>query len=185
MQGTHVDVNEAVKRLLLFLGENPDREGLKDTPKRYISAMQELTRGYKMNPREILSKRFECTSDEMVVVRGVEFQSLCEHHILPFIGTADIGYLPNGESVVGLSKLARLVDVFALRFQIQERMTNQIAEAMSLHVSPDVAVIVRAKHYCMCHRGVRKASADMVTSSMLGAFRESSDARTEFLRLVN
>lgn len=174
----------AVKALLRLIGEDPDREGLVDTPSRVVKALQEMTDGYGMDAAEILSRTFEDTCDEMVVVRGIEFTSLCEHHLLPFVGTAAVGYVP-GDRIVGLSKLARLVDCYAHRLQVQERMTGQIADAINLHLHPQgVGVIVRARHSCMGCRGVRKPDAEMVTSSMLGVLRNKPAARAEFMAMV-
>lgn len=149
--------------------------------------MLEMTLGYQEDPKEILSRTFDEKSDEVVILRGIEFTSLCRHHLLPFSGTADVGYLP-GETgkVVGLSKLARLVDCFARRLQLQERMTRQIAESLMGHLNArGAAVVVRAKHSCMACRGVKKASATMVTSCCLGAFREDGRLRSEFLTLCS
>lgn len=179
-QGT---VEQAIKTLLLHIGEDPERNGVKDTPLRVSRALREMTQGYQEDPKEILSRVFEETYDEVVVVKDIPFASLCEHHMLPFVGTADIGYLPDGK-VVGLSKLARLVDCFAKRLQIQEKMTRQIADAIKEHLNAKgVAVVVRATHECMACRGVRKPGVIMVTSVMLGVFRDKPEARQEFLNL--
>lgn len=172
-----------VESLIKLCGDYPDRPGMKDTPQRVTKAFLEMTSGYEKDPAAILSKRFECTSDEMVVVRGIQFVSLCEHHMLPFTGTADIAYIPNG-FVVGLSKLPRLVECFAKRFQIQEGLTMQIAHAMKVAVSQHVGVVLTAKHSCMGCRGVMQPNAEMVTSCMLGAFKENQTTRSEFLSLV-
>lgn len=172
---------DAVTRLIEWVGENPDREGLIDTPNRVVKAWRELTEGYDHNPADILSTVFDEPCDQMVILDRIDFTSLCEHHLLPFIGTVSIGYIPNGK-VVGLSKLARIVDCYSRRFQIQERLTNQVAEAIDHHLNPaGVAVIVRAHHSCMSLRGVRKANGQMVTSAMLGAFRTNPEARSEFM----
>ncbi len=174
---------DAVMRLLEFLGQDPKRDGLKDTPSRVVRALKEMTCGYQENPKEILSRVFEEAFDEVVVVRGIPFTSLCEHHMLPFTGTADIGYLPNGK-VVGLSKLARLVDCFSKRLQIQERLTREIAEAIKEYLLPrGVGVVVTAEHSCLACRGVKKPGVEMVTSMMLGIFREKPEARAELLSL--
>jgi GTP cyclohydrolase I len=149
-----------------------------------MRAWSEMTIGYNMNPAEILDRTFDETSDEMVVVRDIEFHSNCEHHMLPFSGTASVGYLP-GDRVVGLSKIPRLVECFAKRLQVQERMTKQIATAMQTHLQPlGVAVVVNARHSCMGCRGVRQSRASMTTSTMLGKLRTDVSARAEFLALI-
>lgn len=169
-------------RNFLQAGMTQDKETLENTPGRFVKALEEMTEGYGMDPKEILSKVFEDSYDEVVILRGIEFNSLCEHHLLPFSGTVDVGYIPG--RVVGLSKLARLVDCYSRRLQMQERMTRQIAEALAEHLgAKGVAVVSRGRHSCMCHRGVRKANAEMICSTMLGAFRDNSDARAEFLML--
>lgn len=175
----------AVVELLHHIGEDPDRDGLVDTPARVARAFTELTRGYHQDPADILSKRFVTENDEMVVVRDIPFWSLCEHHMLPFYGTATVGYIPQGEGgVVGLSKLARLVDCFARRLQIQEQMTTEIADAMWTHLKPvGVGVVVTGNHLCMAMRGIQK-SAPLVTSAMIGAMREKPAARAEFMALA-
>ncbi len=173
---------EAVSTLLQLIGEDPQRNGLRETPSRVCKALLEMTAGYKEKPEEILGKVFEDSYDEIVILKGISFTSLCEHHLLPFIGTADVGYLPG--KVVGLSKLARLVDCFARRLQLQERMTRQIAEALIEHLSAKgAAVVIRAVHSCMACRGVKKSGAEMITSAMLGVFRDEAKARSEFLEL--
>jgi GTP cyclohydrolase I len=175
---------DAVVRILSFLGDDPNREGLKDTPKRVLKAFKEFTSGYEKDPAVILSTVFTESYDEMVVLRNIEFVSLCEHHLQPFRGTAAVGYVPNGK-VVGLSKLARLVDCYAQRLQVQERMTEQIANAVQEHLDPlGVAVYVQAHHSCMGNRGVRKHQASMVTQKLIGLMKEDSAARNEFMRLV-
>lgn len=172
-----------VRNLLILMGEDPEREGLRDTPARVLKAFAEMTRGYQADPAAILSTTFSEQSDEIVMVRGVRFTSLCEHHLLPFVGTVDVGYLP-GEQVVGLSKLARLVECFAQRLQVQERMTRQIAEAIEQHLNAlGVGVVVRAHHSCMGCRGVKQQDAQMITSAMLGVFRNRTEIRSEFLTL--
>jgi GTP cyclohydrolase I len=170
-----------VRGLLEWIGENPEREGLVRTPHRVAKAFREMTSGYREDPREILSTVFTQKCDEMVVVRDIEFWSLCEHHMLPFQGTVKVGYLPRNK-IVGLSKISRLVHCFAKRLQVQERMTEEIANAMMEHLNPlGVGVLVRAKHSCMMMRGV-KTPGEMVTSSLLGQFRKAS-TRAEFLGL--
>lgn len=173
---------EAVRVLLAAIGENPDREGLRDTPARVVRALLEMTAGYCEKPAEVLGTTFDVPTDQLVAVRGIEFSSLCEHHLLPFTGTASIGYLP-GDRVVGLSKLGRIVDTFARRLQVQERLTQEIAGAISDVLRPlGVAVVIRGHHSCMACRGVRKR-AEMVTSAMLGRFRDNPELRAEFLAL--
>ena len=174
------------RQVLTELGENPEREGLLDTPKRAAKAMQFLTSGYTTDIKEVVNGAvFTSDNDEMVVVQGIEFYSLCEHHILPFIGRCHIGYLPNGQ-VLGLSKFARIVDVFARRLQIQENMTKQIAEAVQeVTGCRGVGVIMEAQHMCMMMRGVQKKQNSMMrTSVMLGDFRSNPATRDEFMRLI-
>jgi GTP cyclohydrolase I len=173
---------EAVISLIRLVGEDPTRDGLVDTPRRVLEAMGEMTAGYREDPAEILSTTFEETSDELIVLRGIEFYSICEHHLLPFYGTASIGYLPG--DVVGISKLARLVNCYGRRLQIQERLTRQIAEAIQLQLrARGTAVIIRAHHLCMGCRGVKLPNTELVTSAMLGTLREDAVTRAEFLRL--
>lgn len=173
-----------IRHLIQTIGEDPDRDGLKDTPSRVIKAFSEMCSGYKEDPSLILERQFDVSHDEMISLRGIEFVSLCEHHMLPFIGHATVGYIPNEKSgkVVGLSKLARLVLCFAKRLQVQERLTNQIADALDKHLEPEgCGVIITATHSCMSCRGVRQPNAEMVTSSMRGAFRNNASCRSEFL----
>jgi GTP cyclohydrolase I len=175
--------SEAVITILRFIGEDPSRDGLADTPERVLRAWREMTSGYGDDPAEILARTFDETSDEMVVLRNISFHSTCEHHLLPFYGEVSVGYLPG--KVAGISKLARLVDCFARRLQIQERLTRQIAESIEEHLDArGVGVIVRAHHLCMGCRGVRQQNTEMVTSSMLGTLRSDAMARAEFLRLT-
>lgn len=180
-----MDGREVVRRFLELIGEDPNREGLLDTPKRVEKSWLELYKGYKQDPKEILSTVFEDGScDEMVILKDIEFTSMCEHHVLPFKGKAHVAYVPNGK-VVGLSKLARLVDCFSKRLQIQEKMTQQISKEIEKHLNPKgVAVVVEAHHQCMSCRGVGKQNSVMITSSMLGEFRDSIQARNEFLCLL-
>ncbi len=183
-QADFESAEQAIRFFLKMLGEDVEREGLLNTPARVVRAFVEMTSGYGQKPEEILTTTFDEPCDEIVLVTGVRFTSLCEHHLLPFVGKADVGYLP-GKKVVGLSKLPRLVECFARRLQVQERMTRQIAEAIDHHLSPlGVAVIVRASHSCMGCRGVRQQDAQMVTSAMLGAFRSENSTRSEFLQLL-
>lgn len=172
-----------VAGLMRSLGIEPSGD-LAETPSRVARAFAEMTAGYRMNPAEILSKTFDVACDELVLLRDIRFTSICEHHLLPFVGVAHVGYIP-GVRVVGLSKLARLVSCFAMRAQVQERLTRQIADALVEHLSPrGVGVVVEAKHSCMGHRGAKQPDATMTTSAMLGLLRESGEARSEFLRLV-
>ena len=176
----------AVRTLLEWAGENPEREGLRDTPKRVVRAYEEWFQGYGEDPVELLKRTFEEAEgyDEMVVLRDVRFESFCEHHLAAILGTVDVAYLPNSR-VVGISKLARVIDVFAKRMQIQERLTAQIANSIEEVLQPrGVAVIVRAQHQCMTTRGVHKSGVTMVTSRMLGAFRDNEATRREFLAIV-
>ena len=167
------------------LGENPEREGLLDTPKRAAKAMQYLCHGYQQSLDEIVNGAlFESDNDEMVIVKDIELYSLCEHHLLPFIGKAHVAYIPTGK-VLGLSKVARIVDMYARRLQIQENLTKQIADAIArVTNAAGVAVVIEAKHMCMMMRGVEKQNSSMHSSVMLGAFRESCNTRHEFLQLI-
>jgi len=175
---------EAVQTILSMI-DNPQREGLEETPRRYLTALQELTAGNRMDPAEMLSKVFTDDYDEMIIVKDIPFTSLCEHHLLPFIGHAHLGYLPEPSvGVVGLSKLARLVECFARRLQLQERMTRQIATSIEDHLKArGVGVVVEAEHQCMACRGVRKEGTKTITSIMLGRLRDANP-RAEFLSLV-
>lgn len=173
---------DAVVRLLEGIGEDPKREGLVETPRRVRRALTEMTEGYGQDPAAILSKTFDEPYDEIIVLKAIPFTSLCEHHLLVFEGTVDIGYLPG--KVVGLSKLARLVDCFSRRLQIQERLTRQLAESIVQHLEArGVGVVVRAIHSCLSCRGIRKSGSTMVTSAMLGVFRDKPECRAEFLAL--
>ena len=174
-----------IRFLLRLMGEDPNREGLRRTPLRVKKALQFLTSGYHQQPSKILNRSFaQVKHDEMVIVKDIDFYSLCEHHLLPFFGKCHIAYMPE-KRILGLSKIPRLVDTFAHRLQVQERLTTQIAEAIDEHVKPlGVACVVEASHLCMMMRGVQKQNARAVTSSMLGAFRSSDKTRTEFLTLI-
>jgi GTP cyclohydrolase IA len=176
---------ELYRELLLRIGEDPTRDGLIDTPERMEKSMAFLTRGYAMDVSTVLHEAlFDVDYDEMVIVKDIEFFSMCEHHLLPFFGKAHIAYVPNGK-VIGLSKIPRVVDVFARRLQVQERLTTQIAEAISTAISPQgVAVILEAQHLCMMMRGVEKQHSATVTSAMLGVFKTQLQTRNEFLSLV-
>ena len=171
--------------LLAQIGEDPDREGLRRTPERAAKALEFLTRGYQSDPEQILrGALFTVDYDEMVIVKDIEMFSLCEHHILPFFGKVHIAYIPKGK-VIGLSKLPRLVDIFARRLQVQERLTTQIAEAIMNTIEPlGVGVVIEARHLCMMMRGVEKQHSSAVTSAMLGGFRDCQETREEFLALI-
>ena len=178
-------IADLVRKVIMLLGEDPSREGLRKTPERFEKAMKFLTSGYHQNLDNVLNgATFSVHYDEMVVVKDIEFFSLCEHHLLPFFGKAHVAYLPS-KRVLGLSKIARLVNMYARRLQIQERMTSQIAEAISEKISPEgVGVIIEARHLCMQMRGVEKQHGQAVTSAMLGSFRHNKQTRDEFLSLV-
>ena len=178
-------MQELIRQLLAGLGEDPRREGLLDTPKRVEKAYQFLTSGYKANIDQVLNNAlFTVDYSEMVIVKDIDFYSLCEHHLLPFFGRCHIAYIPQGK-VIGLSKIPRLVEVFARRLQIQERMTNQIAETIKEKIDPHgVAVVVEGTHLCMSMRGVEKQNSFCVTSAMHGSFRDSARTRMEFLELI-
>ena len=179
-------LEDLVKQTLIEIGEDPDREGLIKTPERVAKSLKFLTRGYTQDINKVINGAiFTQDCDDMVIVKDIEFYSLCEHHMLPFFGKCHIGYIPKGK-VFGVSKLARLVDVFARRLQIQERMTQQIAQQIFEIIEPEgVGVIVEAQHLCMRMRGVEKQNSQMVTSSMLGSFRKETATRMEFLSLIN
>jgi GTP cyclohydrolase I len=183
-QGTKVASH--VRDVLKMLGENPSREGLVRTPERYEKALRFLTSGYSTSLEQIVNSAiFHCKVDEMVIVKDIEFFSMCEHHLLPFFGKVHVAYLPK-DKVIGLSKIPRIVNMFARRLQLQERMTQQIAEAVESVISPrGVGVLVEAKHFCMMMRGVEKQHSGTVTSNMLGNFRTRKATRDEFLSLVN
>jgi GTP cyclohydrolase I len=204
---TELQALQGIRALLRHVGEDPDREGLRDTPARVLRALQEMNSGHSVDVKKLLEVSFDSGDyDEVIVVRNISFTSSCEHHLLPFSGVAHVAYLPapitgkveglvDGQRVllatsqkyrvVGLSKIPRVVDAFARRLQLQEQMTTQIARALMEHLQPrGVAVVCVAEHSCMSCRGVRKAGADMVTSSMLGKFREDIGLRTEVLRLI-
>ena len=177
---------DAVRTLLRWSGEDPAREGLLDTPKRVVKAYTDWFSGYRLDPDEYLARTFKevCGYDELIVLRDIQFESHCEHHMAPIIGRAHVGYLPDGK-VVGISKLARVVDVYARRFQVQEKMTAQIAGCIQRALNPlGVGVVVEAAHECMTTRGIHKRGVSMVTSKMLGTFREDARTRSEFLRFL-
>ncbi len=180
------EAEAAVRTLLRWTGDNPDREGLLDTPDRVVRAYEEFFAGYAEDPTEMLARTFEETEgyDEMVLLRDIAFESHCEHHMVPIVGTAHVAYLPS-DRVVGISKLARVVEIYAKRLQIQEKMTAQIADAINEVLQPrGVAVVISAQHQCMTMRGVKKRGVSMVTSRMLGDFKTERALRTEFLSLT-
>lgn len=181
---TSASLQDLVREMLVRLGEDPDRDGLVHTPGRMERSMQYLTQGYRENPEEILrGAMFDVAYDEMVIVKDIEMFSLCEHHLLPFFGKVHVAYIPAGK-VIGLSKVPRLVDVFARRLQVQERLTTEIAEAIERAINPlGVGVVIEARHLCMMMRGVEKQHSSTITSSMLGAFR-NKETRDEFLALI-
>ena len=183
---TREEAEAAVRTMLAWTGDNPDREGLVETPKRVVRAYEQFFAGYEMDPKEVLSKVFEEVEgyDEMVIVKDIRVESNCEHHIVPILGKAHVGYLPN-KRIVGISKLARVVDIFGKRLQTQEVMTAQIANVINEVLEPKgVAVVMNAKHQCMTTRGVHKPESSTITSTMLGAFRENPDTRAEFMNLI-
>ncbi|MGH9684470.1 MAG: GTP cyclohydrolase I FolE [Candidatus Acidiferrales bacterium] len=180
------NIAQLVRQMLVELGEDPNRDGLRRTPERFEKALRFLTSGYRQDPDKILNgAMFSVCYDEMVVVKDIEVYSLCEHHLLPFFGKCHVAYIPN-KKVVGLSKIARLVNMYARRLQIQERLTSQIAETIQEHLNPQgVGVIIEARHLCMVMRGVEKQNSQAMTSHMLGVFRENQQTRNEFLSLIH
>jgi len=176
---------EEIRSILIKIGEDPARDGLVNTPLRVSQSLRFLTSGYRMNEDELLNRAlFDVAYDEMVIVRDIELFSLCEHHLLPFFGKCHVGYIPDGR-VIGLSKIPRLVDMYARRLQVQERLTRQIAETIDQKIRPrGVAVVIEAQHLCMIMRGVEKQNSVAVTSSMLGVFKDNQNTRNEFLNLV-
>ena len=175
-----------VRSLLSFIGEDPNREGLLDTPKRVVKAMHEHFRGYTMDPAEALARTFSEVEgyDQMVLLTDLDIQSHCEHHMVPFVGKAHVAYIPDGK-VVGLSKLAKVVEIFSKRLQVQEKLTAQIAQAIQEHLNPlGVAVVIECRHFCMCYRGVHQPRAWTTTSKLTGIFLKNMATREEFLRLI-
>jgi GTP cyclohydrolase I len=184
---SNAEAEGAFRTILQWIGEDPDRDGLRETPDRLVRSFREYFAGYDEDPEQVLHKTFTEVEgyDEMIVLRGVTFESHCEHHVAPIIGRAWVGYIPD-RRVVGISKLARVVEIFSRRLQIQERLTAQIANAVENALKPKgVAVVVKAAHHCMISRGVHKRGSDLVTSRMLGVFRDQPMTRSEFLSLVN
>jgi len=179
------DIEDKIRGIISFIGDNPYREGLLETPKRIIKSWRELFSGYKQDPREVLKKSFSETNgyDEMIILKQIDFFSFCEHHMLPFFGKCSIGYVPK-KRVVGISKLGRIVDVYAKRLQIQERMTQEIADVIESELKPrGVMVLVEAQHFCIVSRGVKKENAIMTTSAIKGVFKKK-EPRQEFLELI-
>jgi GTP cyclohydrolase I len=178
-------MENTIRRLLAELGEDPDREGLRETPRRVSKSLEFLTSGYRTDIDEVINGAlFNVEYNEMVIVRDIDFYSLCEHHLLPFFGKCHIAYIPDGR-VIGLSKIPRIVEVFARRLQVQERLTSQIAETIESRIAPiGVAVVMEASHLCMAMRGVEKQNAITTTSAMLGAFHDDARTRNEFLQLI-
>lgn len=184
---SRAEVEAAYRTVIRWIGEDPNRDGLKETPARVVRSLDEFFSGYRQDPVDILQKTFEEIEgyDEMIVLRGVRFESHCEHHMAPIVGQAWVAYVPNGR-VVGISKLARIVDVYAKRMQIQEKLTAQIANTIDEVLKPQgVGVIVKASHHCMTTRGIHKHGTDLVTSRMLGCFRDNPITRQEFLKMVD
>ncbi|NQW09615.1 MAG: GTP cyclohydrolase I FolE [Alphaproteobacteria bacterium] len=183
---TREQAERAVRTLIEWVGEDPDREGLHDTPKRVVKAYEELFGGYLHDPADLLARTFEEVEDydEIVLLRGIRLESFCEHHMLPIIGIAHVAYMPRGR-VVGISKLARVIDAYAKRMQIQERLTAQIATAINDVLDPQgVAVVIESEHHCMSTRGVHKPGVSMITTRMLGCFKEDEGRRREFYQLI-
>lgn len=183
----HARAEAAVRELLAAMGEDPEREGLRDTPARVARAYSELTAGLRMEPEDVLTTTFDLGHDEMVLVRDIELWSMCEHHLVPFTGVAHVGYIPaETGKITGLSKLARLVDVYAKRPQVQERLTTQVADALlEILGARGVIVVIEAEHLCMTMRGVRKAGARTITSAVRGAFLSSATTRAEAMALIH
>ncbi len=178
-------MQDQIKKILLAIGEDPEREGLLDTPKRVDKSLRFLTRGYHQKLEEVINGAlFEAESDDMIIVKDIEFFSLCEHHMLPFFGKCHIGYIPT-KKIIGVSKIARVVDMFARRLQVQERLTHQISEAILTATGAEgVGVVMEARHLCMQMRGVEKQHSVMTTSAMKGSFRADNSTRSEFMRLI-
>lgn len=177
-------IENQIRNILHFIGEDENREGLVDTPKRMIKSWDKLFGGYKENPENVMKTFTKGVCDEMVILKNIEFYSTCEHHFLPFFGKISIGYIPDGK-VIGISKLARLVEIYSRRLQIQERMTTQIAEAVQLLKPLGVIVVVEAQHFCMIARGVEKQNSIMITSAIRGMFKKDIKARQEFMELIS
>ncbi|ANE35054.1 GTP cyclohydrolase I FolE [Campylobacter hyointestinalis] len=185
-QNRRAEFEKCIRTMLEIIGENPDREGLLDTPKRVAKAYEFITSGYSLNPKDVLNDAlFDSSNNEMVLIKDIEFYSLCEHHLLPIIGRAHVAYIPNGK-VVGLSKIPRMVNIYARRLQIQEQMTEQIAIALQEAINPKgVGVVVEARHMCVEMRGVQKINSITTTSALRGIFIKSAETRKEFFDLIN
>lgn len=185
MKVTNLQIaKSAVRDLLIDMGENPEREGLLDTPNRVVKSYNELTKGYNMRIGKVLKTKFTSEYSQMVLLKDIEFYSLCEHHLLPFFGKVHVAYIPDGE-IVGISKLARLVEMYARRLQVQEQMTEQIANALEKNIKvKGVAVMVEGQHFCMMMRGVCKQDSKMVTTKLLGAFMDEPETRAEFYNMI-
>ena len=185
LQSERIDMEELIKQILLAIGEDPQREGLQKTPERVKKSLEFLTKGYREDIQTVINGAlFDSPSTDMVIVKDIEFYSMCEHHMLPFFGKCAIGYIPRGK-ILGVSKLARIVDVFARRLQIQERLCQQVADTIFETLHPvGVGVVMEAQHLCMLMRGVEKQNSIMTTSSMLGSFRREQSTRLEFLNLI-
>ncbi len=180
-----MSIEKAIREILIGIGEDPERQGLKNTPDRIARMYKELTVGYRVSPQEIINGAiFDIKYDEMVIVKDIEFYSLCEHHLLPFFGTCHVAYVPNGK-IIGLSKIPRIVEVFSRKLQVQEKMTVEIADFLDKVLNPEgVAVVAEAYHLCMAMRGIKKAKAKMLTSAMHGVFKEDERTRIEFLSFI-
>jgi GTP cyclohydrolase IA len=176
---------DGIKNLIELCGDDPDRDGLQDTPFRVLKAFMEYTEGYRENPKAHLEKVFDVQHKELVMVKDIEFHSMCEHHFAPFFGVAHVGYVPD-KKITGLSKIGRMVEGYAKRFQVQERMTNEIAQAVEDILEPQgTMVVVEAKHMCMCGRGIKKSNASTTTTAVRGLYADKADARMEFISLLN
>lgn len=183
-ENPEVGPEENIRRVLSFIGEDPNREGLKDTPSRVVKSYRELFAGYKQDPKEVMKVFEDGACEEMVILKDIEFVSCCEHHMLPVIGKAHVGYLPQGK-IIGLSKLARIVDIFARRLQVQERMGQQVTKALDENLAPKgSACVIEALHLCVSCRGVGKQNSRMITSSLTGAFKDDPKTRSEFMQLI-
>ena len=180
-----MSIEKAIREILLEIGEDPERQGLKGTPDRISRMYKELTIGYRVSPQEIINGAiFDIKYDEMVIVKDIEFYSLCEHHLLPFFGTCHVAYVPNGK-IIGLSKIPRIVEVFSRRLQVQEKMTVEIADFLNKVLNPEgVVVVVEAYHLCLAMRGIKKSKAKMLTSAMHGVFKDDERTRIEFLSFI-
>ncbi len=183
--GGSIKAIDIIRSMLLYIGDDPDRPGLKDTPKRIVKSWDEMFSGYKDKPENFMTVFDDIPQQEMIVLKGIEFVSFCEHHWLPFHGVAHIGYIPFQNKIVGISKLARLLDLYSKRLQVQERITASITEAIETYLQPcGAACVIEAKHLCMCARGVKKQNSVMVTTDMRGCFKSDAACRSEFYSLI-